>query len=153
MAARCGMSTWTGRTRAGCCGARRCSEGVPRLDPHGFRNALRALGWVPVRLRVAQGFLQRLVGLLAYAPPGSGELPVVLGFPCCRSVHTCLMRYSIDIAFLDACGRVIEVRRGIAPWRRVSCPNACAVLERPSMPPPAAGTADARAVHRACTSF
>jgi uncharacterized membrane protein (UPF0127 family) len=71
----------------------------------------------------------RLLGLalLPRGRAGSGLL-----IPRCRSVHTFGMRFRLDLLFLDADGRVIELRRGVPPRRFVRCPGAAAVLELPS---------------------
>ncbi len=119
--------------------AARVAFGVRVTDPCGFRRALRALGWEPARLLVAESFLQRLVGMLALdlcegAKPvdagPSARLPVVMAFPRCSSVHTCFMRSPIDVAFIDRDGRVLSVCQGVPPWRIRSCRGAASVLER-----------------------
>ncbi len=58
----------------------------------------------------------------------------------CGSIHTACMRFAVDAAFLDAGGKVVEVRRGVRPWRvAVPAAPAHAVLET------AAGVLDALA--------
>jgi uncharacterized membrane protein (UPF0127 family) len=42
------------------------------------------------------------------------------------------MRFRLDLLFLDADGRVIELLRGVPPGRFMRCPAAAAVLELPS---------------------
>jgi uncharacterized protein len=78
---------------------------------------------------VATGPLSRLLGLalLPRDRAGAGLL-----IPRCRSVHTFGMRLRLDLLFLDAGGRVIDLRRGVPPGRFVRCPGAVAVLELPS---------------------
>ena len=39
---------------------------------------------------------------------------------------------AIDVVFLDAGGGVLEVRRGLRPWRVARCRGAAAVLECPA---------------------
>ncbi len=75
----------------------------------------------------------RLLGLafLDRAEAGEGLL-----ISRCRSVHTFGMRFPLDVLFLDAEGRVIELRRGVPPRRLVRCRAADAVLELPSPPSP-----------------
>ncbi|MBM6682725.1 DUF192 domain-containing protein [Collinsella intestinalis] len=121
------------------------------LDPYGFRRALRELGWEPARLVVAERFVPRLRGLTGFPAPDAGapaaptapdaaarKVPrgdmrsLAMGFPRCRSVHTCFMNYPIDVAFLDASGRAIEVHAAVGPWKVLSCPGAVSVLERPT---------------------
>lgn len=63
---------------------------------------------------VAEGFVDRLVGLMGHAepPPANGLL-----ISPCRSVHTAFMRFASDIVFLDAEGRVLRVTARTPPWR------------------------------------
>jgi uncharacterized membrane protein (UPF0127 family) len=68
------------------------------------------------RLELACGFWSRFAGLqLRPRPPrGSGLL-----LAPCSSIHTCFLRFAIDVVMLDESGRVLEVRRGVRPWRAV----------------------------------
>ncbi len=51
----------------------------------------------------------------------------------CSSVHTCWMRFAIDVAFLDTRGTVIQLAADVRPWRAVwKVRGAIAVLETPS---------------------
>ena len=83
-----------------------------------------------LRFFVARSGRARLLGLalLARAPPRGCALLL----PRCRSVHTAGMRFALDVAFLDAAGRVVRVARAVPPWRLVSCRGAAAVLESPA---------------------
>ena len=79
---------------------------------------------------VAQSLRERLLGLaLRRRPPGYALL-----LPRCRSVHTCGMRFPIDLVWLDRDGRPVRVDRAVPPWRVRSCRAAVAVLERGRMP-------------------
>ncbi|MBY0372166.1 DUF192 domain-containing protein [bacterium] len=40
-----------------------------------------------------------------------------LFFPRCNSIHTFFMRFPIDVVFVDAGGRVVDVVEALAPWR------------------------------------
>ncbi len=73
----------------------------------------------------ARTFLSRLGGLLARAPLNERE---ALYLAPCSSVHTMLMRYAIDVAFVDRGGRVLKVVT-LAPWRAAACFGARGVLE------------------------
>jgi uncharacterized protein len=66
------------------------------------------------RVRTAQTFLSRLVGLLGTGAIAEGE---GLWIVPCRSVHTLGMRYPIDVAFLDARGVVVGTLEGLPPNR------------------------------------
>jgi uncharacterized protein len=78
---------------------------------------------------VASTPVSRLLGLalLPASRAGAGLL-----IPRCRSVHTCGMRFPLDLVFLDGEDRVVELRRGVPPGRLIRCPGAMSVLELPS---------------------
>jgi uncharacterized membrane protein (UPF0127 family) len=78
------------------------------------------------RCRLATTPLARLRGLLGRRelPPGHG----ILLRPA-SSIHTLFMRFAIDVAFLDANLRVLEVRAAIVPWRAAWHRGADAILE------------------------
>lgn len=65
-------------------------------------------------LQVADSFWSRFVGLQfrRELPAGHG----LLLLPC-RSIHTCWMRFAIDVIFLDTDFTVLHVCTSIAPWR------------------------------------
>lgn len=79
------------------------------------------------RVSVADTFLTRLVGLqFRRALASDAGLLIV---PC-SSIHTACLRFAIDVAFLDDSGTVVEVRRGLKPWRiAMPASRAHAVLE------------------------
>ncbi len=48
----------------------------------------------------------------------------------CSSLHTCFMRFPIDVVMLDASNVVLAVRRDLRPWRVLICaPGTNGVLE------------------------
>ena len=50
-----------------------------------------------------------------------------------RGVHTCGMRFPIDLVALDATGTIIDSVAGLQPWRvRLPRPNVVGVLELPA---------------------
>jgi uncharacterized membrane protein (UPF0127 family) len=77
-------------------------------------------------VRLAATRWTRLRGLLGRDAPG-----VLLIVPA-RSVHTCGMRFPIDVVFLDDGLRVVRVVRAMPPWRVASERRARAVLELPA---------------------
>jgi uncharacterized membrane protein (UPF0127 family) len=82
---------------------------------------------VVARLAIADGCLSRLVGLQfrRRLPADAGLLLVP-----CNSVHTCFVRFSVDVVFLDGVGRVLAIRRDLRPWRLAIGPRGShAVLE------------------------
>ena len=82
-------------------------------------------------LRLARDPLARLLGLagLRAIPPRAGLL-----LPRTRSIHTCGMRFALDLVWLDADGRIVRVDRAVRPVRVRACRGACAVVELPSAP-------------------
>jgi uncharacterized membrane protein (UPF0127 family) len=65
-------------------------------------------------LWMADSFFGRLRGLQFRAPLPDGH--GLLLVPC-RSIHTCWMRFAIDLICLDINARVLDVRRQVVPWR------------------------------------
>jgi uncharacterized protein len=79
-----------------------------------------------VQIVTARSCWRRFRGLAWKREPPQGW---ALLFPRCRSVHTFGMRFPIDVVFLDARGRPIDLRRGVRPGRIVRHRQAAAVLE------------------------
>lgn len=67
-----------------------------------------------VRCRWAQTPWERARGLIGRPPPEPGT---VMGFRRCNAIHTCFMRYPIDVLFVDRDGRAVRVLRDVKPWR------------------------------------
>lgn len=66
------------------------------------------------RVRVANSFFSRLIGLLGRK---SLEVDEGLWIKPCRGMHTVGMRFSLDVVFLDAQNRAIKVVTGLTPFR------------------------------------
>lgn len=66
------------------------------------------------RVAVADSWWGRFRGLLARPRIASGEGLLLLD---CGSVHTVGMAYAVDVAFLDADGRVVRSIARLGPWR------------------------------------
>ena len=82
------------------------------------------------RVTVATRKVDRAIGLLKYSnlAPGEGLL-----ITPCRGVHTCGMRFTIDIVALDEAGTIIDAVPELAPWRiRLPRRGAVSVLELPA---------------------
>jgi uncharacterized membrane protein (UPF0127 family) len=47
----------------------------------------------------------------------------------CDAIHTCGMRFDIDVFFLDHAGRVLRVVAALRPWRIALCPRAASAVE------------------------
>ena len=72
---------------------------------------------------------KRRTGLLKHArlEPGEG-----LWIVPCESVHTCFMKFPIDLVYLDKRRKVRKVRSAVPPWRLSACLAAHSVLELPA---------------------
>ena len=81
------------------------------------------------RCEVADRPLARMRGLLGRdgLDPGSGML-----IDRAPSVHMFLMRFPIDVVFLDRDWRVVGVRHELRPWRVAGARRAVAALELPA---------------------
>jgi uncharacterized membrane protein (UPF0127 family) len=52
--------------------------------------------------------------------------------PDCRSVHTCFMRFPIDVVYLTRDNEVVKIVPRMKPWRVSACMAGCLVLEAPA---------------------
>jgi len=70
------------------------------------------------RLEVASTFWQRFKGLQFRRP-----LPLDTGLwlSPCSSLHTCFMRFPIDLVMLDEDMEVVGIRSHVQPWRIILC--------------------------------
>lgn len=73
-----------------------------------------------LHMRVADRFLARLRGLMLARPLSPDMALLITG---CTSVHTCFMRFPIDIVYLDGMGRVTQCVQGLKPWRASASPR------------------------------
>jgi hypothetical protein len=84
---------------------------------------------VAERVELADSFWSRLWGWQFRSRPESGQGLILIP---CSSIHTCCLRFPIDVVFLDNTGRVLGLRGGVRPWRMVLAPQGThAVLELP----------------------
>lgn len=73
--------------------------------------------------------LSRLRGLMGRRSLASGHGLLLRPSP---SIHTCFMRFPIDVVFLDRELRVVSVRARLRAWRFAGQRGARAVLELPA---------------------
>ncbi|HAU16661.1 MAG: hypothetical protein CSH49_09090 [Alcanivorax sp.] len=79
------------------------------------------------RIRTADTFLTRLIGLLSRSSIGSEEGLLIVP---CASIHTFFMRFTIDLVFLDNDNKVLGVKENVKPNRISLAPKGTyAVLE------------------------
>jgi len=97
-------------------------EGV--LQAHSaLGETLSSLG--VARLNVARGFRERFLGLMFRKSFPERE---ALLFERCNAVHTCFVRFPIDVAFLDGDGAVLHIERGVRPWKLCIWGGKCAKM-------------------------
>jgi uncharacterized membrane protein (UPF0127 family) len=80
------------------------------------------------RAQVARGIRRRLVGLLDRERFDDGEALVL---PRCSAIHTCFMRFAIDVIFVKR-GKALQVIRSLQPFRIAWIPGADTVIELPA---------------------
>ncbi len=80
-----------------------------------------------MRVQYAETFLQRLQGMLLGRGSRPGECLILSP---CSDIHTFGMRWPIDVAFVDAQGKVLMVCKRVLPFQRLRCKKASAVVER-----------------------
>jgi uncharacterized membrane protein (UPF0127 family) len=91
------------------------------------------------RVGVAATRAARAVGLLSRTGLEPGE---ALWIVPSRGVHTCGMRFAIDVVALDEAGKVIDCVSNLKPWRlRLPRRGTAGVLELPAGTLVASGTA------------
>lgn len=75
---------------------------------------------------IAKSFFRRLVGLMFRK-----NIPAdyCLAFYKSSALHTCFMRFPIDIIFLDKNMKVIKVVSALKPWRMILCFHSYITLE------------------------
>jgi uncharacterized membrane protein (UPF0127 family) len=62
---------------------------------------------------------------------GRDDMPPseALAIAPCSSIHTCFMRFPLDVVWVRADGRVVKVHRDVPPWRVLIAPSADVVIE------------------------
>lgn len=82
---------------------------------------------VATRVERTTNFIDRAIGLLARprVRPDEG-----LWIDSCNAIHTLGMRATIDVIFVDRVGRVLQMHRGVPPFRfGPVCLRAASVVE------------------------
>jgi uncharacterized protein len=86
--------------------------------------------WLATKVRKADNFLTRLVGLLKRTNLGPEE---ALWLMPSRGIHTIGMKFPIDIVFLNKSHHVVGLMAGLAPYRISPIHfNGYSVLELPN---------------------
>ncbi|MBE8163172.1 MAG: DUF192 domain-containing protein [Bdellovibrionaceae bacterium] len=66
------------------------------------------------KVHMARSFKSRLKGLMFSNPLAHGHC---LWISQCKSVHSCFMKFTLDILFVDKKLRVIKIIKALKPWR------------------------------------
>jgi len=75
---------------------------------------------------VAADIRTRTIGWIGHTPK-EGEAII---FPGCRAIHTCFMKKSIDLLFINGAGAAVKAKT-MLPWRFCACPEADTAIELP----------------------
>jgi uncharacterized membrane protein (UPF0127 family) len=68
-------------------------------------------------LKLANGFFEKFKGLMGRKRLNKSEGLMILS---CNSIHTCFMKFPIDVLFLNMDHEVIAMRKEVKPWRMVN---------------------------------
>jgi hypothetical protein len=79
----------------------------------GIRNRTTDV-MLATRARVAQDFWSRLKGLIGARTLRDGEGLVIMP---CRSIHTMFMAFPIDVIYVDAEHRIVDIELDLQPWK------------------------------------
>lgn len=82
----------------------------------GFAFNVTRQAFLATELSVANTHLRRLIGLLRRDRESFRNGHGLLIVPC-HGVHTLGMRFPIDVVYLDASSRIIELCENVRPWR------------------------------------
>jgi len=68
----------------------------------------------PIHIYQATGFWQRFRGLMCKSALPCDQALLIQN---CSSVHTCFMRFVIDVVYLDKQMLIVKLDRNVPPWR------------------------------------
>jgi hypothetical protein len=88
--------------------------------------------FLATEVRLANTYWTRLVGLLGTETRDFAAGSALWIVPC-RGIHTCAMRFPIDVIYLDRANRVVHLEESVRPWRLMPVrTHAHTVLELPA---------------------
>jgi len=99
----------------------------PRVT-HGIRNE-RTGRLLADHVLAAFDSKGRRAGLLQHASFPVGQAMVIAPT---NAVHTCFMRFPIDLVFVSRDGRILKTCASVKPWRVAAALRAYAVVELPA---------------------
>ncbi len=74
---------------------------------------------MPIEIEIARHFWSRAIGLLGRRSLGARQGLLIIP---CHSVHTCFMRWPIDVVFIDRAGNITRIAEHLRPWRWAAAP-------------------------------
>jgi uncharacterized protein len=99
--------------------------------PSGYALNRTRRQFLATRLAVADTHWSRFCGLMCKGGDEFGDGHGLWIKPC-RGVHTCGMRFAIDVAYLDPNQVIVHLETGLQPWRFAPIRfRAASVLELP----------------------
>ena len=81
---------------------------------------------VVLRAYAAEGFFKRLFGLM-FKKSLDPQDALIFGYAIL--IHTCFMRFPLDVVFINKNKQVLKVYEGLKPWRIAGCIRSCLTLE------------------------
>ena len=69
---------------------------------------------IAAQMKIADSFFDRLIGLMFRSKMQGFDGLLITP---CNSIHTCFMKYKIDVVFLNKDYEVIKIKRQMKPWR------------------------------------
>jgi uncharacterized membrane protein (UPF0127 family) len=69
---------------------------------------------IEIEIKIARHFWSRAIGLLGRRALGAHQGLLITA---CDSVRTCLMRWPIDVVFIDRAGNITRIVEHLQPWR------------------------------------
>lgn len=67
-----------------------------------------------IQIIKAENYLTKLLGLIVYNDLDTDQLMFLKN---CGSIHTCFMRFNIDIIMVDNNQKIIKLIKNLKPWR------------------------------------
>jgi uncharacterized membrane protein (UPF0127 family) len=97
------------------------------VDAHTFTLRHQPTGRTIATVRRLDGWLAKGIGVIGRAGMAAGT---GVWLPGVASVHTCFVRFSLDLLFLDREFRLLKAVPAVHPWRLlVTCPGAWHTIE------------------------
>jgi len=64
--------------------------------------------------KLATVMIDRMIGLMFRKKMDGFDALIIED---CKSIHTCFMKYPIDVVFIDRKNKIVKIKNNIKPWR------------------------------------